>query len=636
MSNQNNVRNSSAHSTASTLRPRAARLISGLDEGDETNFDPFNATPHRIASPAPPTFDSRSASPIPPAHPQRTSPTARRNNGYLSTGSPKRATSRQRKAGNSPSSSFAGLWGNSLTALQGLASDFLGSDLATKDTGSQARARKPLDNVRGGRTSTSAPPSKWGPSAPTSHPRGGNIGTGTTEEQTAAFRARKKKDMLTGQESSYADTLGKFKRRLSDDYPSASAPPGEAEDREALVYLHHVKKDDTLAGITIRYNISANGLRKANRMWPNDAVQARKTLILPVDSCSVKGKPVSDAEMSMRGSESDALSDLHAEEVPSFSTVTPLPNGGNGHRRNRTNSASTQTSASAAASNIETEPPWRHDSWVLLPGSQEPTEIARLPRRALGYFPPARRKSNSYSDADTPSTSLDISRSNPQDVFDASNPPISPGSSQRPQRTRRPSNATNGYFPAYLTGPGGVGTMNKNVRYPGPAQDGLNKLWAKHLPDVAPPRNQNALYQPSLPLYTDEVTPVGSGAHTPAYPHGPNGGGMNLENVGGAIESWVRRIASKTVQMPQDRQQAARVSVGTPGRGAGGIGDLIEMTDEFEIGDDEEDDRGRQGSQVQGSSRPGTTATSYFDGAVANARVRSSKNAAGGKSGKHD
>lgn len=108
---------------------------------------------------------------------------------------------------------------------------------------------------------------------------------------------------------------------------------------------------------------------------------------------------------------------------------------------------------------------------------------------------------------------------------------------------------------------------------------------------------------------------------------------MNLENFGGAIESWVRRLATKTVgSQSTDRHHIARASVGTPGKGAGGIGDLIEMTDEFEIGgdvddvDDHDDElgRGRQGSVPDG----GSSATSYFDG-VGMARER-------GKSGKKD
>lgn len=105
---------------------------------------------------------------------------------------------------------------------------------------------------------------------------------------------------------------------------------------------------------------------------------------------------------------------------------------------------------------------------------------------------------------------------------------------------------------------------------------------------------------------------------------------MNLENVGGAIESWVRRLATKTSHTT-DRHHPARASVGTPGKGAGGIGDLIEMTDEFEIGGDEDGDdelgRGRQGS-VPDTGVSGSSGMSY-DGAAGGVRER-------GKGGKRD
>lgn len=432
--------------------------------------------------------------------------------------------------------------------------------------------------------------------------------------------------MLTGQSESYPDAMGKFKRRLSDDRNSASAPPGENEDREALIYLHPVQKNDTLAGITIRYNISANALRRANRMWPNDTILARKTLILPVDACAVKGKPVPgpEGEADLLGSESEALSAMQAEEVPTPTAATPLPNGAPFHEdgRTRASSASTTTTSSVAASSgMEHEQPWQHDSWVLLPGNSKPTEIARLPRRALGYFPPARRKSNALSDLETPSSSLDLSRAN-TNVSSHGHPAASPSGSSPPQRrrhTRRASNAANGYFPNYLNGPGGVGSMSRNVHFPGPAQDGLNKMFAKHLPDVAPPRNQNVLYQPEMPLYSDDPTPATSGSATPAFPHsqGPNLN-FNLEALGGAFENWARRMASKAAVTPQARREPARTSVGTPGKGVGGIGDLIEMTDEFEIGGDEEDeeDRGRQSSNSKiAVAPPSSSATSYFEGA---------------------
>ena len=102
--------------------------------------------------------------------------------------------------------------------------------------------------------------------------------------------------------------------------------------------------------------------------------------------------------------------------------------------------------------------------------------------------------------------------------------------------------------------------MGKNVKSPGPAQDGLNKLFAAHLPIVAP-----------RPSFESEYS---TSSHT-------NG----IENIGGAVEGWVRKLATKaakTVQPP------------TPG-GPSGVGDLIELSeDAFEIGnDDDEDDRQR-------------------------------------------
>ncbi|TKA47541.1 hypothetical protein B0A54_01913 [Friedmanniomyces endolithicus] len=487
------------------------------------------------------------------------------------------------------------------------------------------------------RSSTSAPPGQWGPSVgPTSHPGPASIGSGSRDKQLAALRAQKRKDMLMTQDASYADTLGKFKRRLSDEGASLSAPPSENEDRDALVYVHHVQKADTLAGITIKYNCSVATLHKANRMWPNDPVHSRDTLILPVDACGVKGKIMPGSEaLDLLSSDADALSAGQAEEVP---TPDPQLLNGDAFSRNRTNSSSTNTSrrpSTAALSNGDSGPPWHHDSWVLLPADTKPTEIARLSRRALGYFPPTRRKSNCYSDLDTPCASFDLTRpaTNDQQLLAAS-----PSRQDlRPPRPRRLSNANNGYFPAYMAGPGGVGTMNRNVHFPGPAQDGLNKFFAKHLPNVAPPRNHQALLTPEMPLYSDELTPVASGTTSPNL----MATNVNLENVGGAIETWMRRMATqaKGAMQNPDRQKAARASVGTPGKGAGGIGDLIEMTDEFEIGDDddvneshddEEHGRGRRESVLHVGTEPTSSAVSYYEDTGTRERSK------GGKKGKDD
>jgi LysM repeat protein len=586
------VRTSSTPASSSTLRPRNRRLISGLSDldghNDEALLNANTAPTTRAASPLPSPFDSRGGSPVPRERLSR--PISSRGNATV-TG--------DRRRNESP---MAGLWGNSWSTLQGFANDLLGSDASA----AEQRTRKPMARFNVSRGFTTAPSGDWGPQAPTSVPGAGSIGMGSREEVEDAMRAQKRKDLLTRGES-YADSMGRMKRRTSDEDRgvASSAPPGDHERRDALVYLHTVRREDTLAGITIRYNCSANALRKANRMWPNDTVQSRTVLMLPVDACGVKGKPLSELEaMDLLDDEKDALSSGKAEEVqtPKATTATTTTNG-NDLMRNRTNSASTNTSTQraslAAISSNETEPPWHHDSWILFPGASKPTEIARLSRNSMGYFPPARRKSNSYSDLDTPSTSLDLARTSTSD-----NPVLSPlrqDPPQRPRRSRRTSNATSGYFPSYLAGPGGVGTMNKNVSSPGPGQDGLNKFFARHLPDVAPPKNQQSLYQPEMPLYSDDT----SGATTPGS-MALNNGNINIENVGGAIESWMRRVASKAKDAlePAERAKVGRASVGTPRKGVRGVGDLIEMTDEFEIGTDEdgegegEAERGRRGSVV--------------------------------------
>ncbi|GAB7331514.1 hypothetical protein MBLNU13_g02911t1 [Cladosporium sp. NU13] len=610
------VRTSSTPASSSSLRPRNRRLISGLSDidGDNSTNDGLLSTSTAPATRAASPFGSRGGSPIPRERLSR--PVSSRGTAGAVAGS--------RRGNESP---VAGLWGTSWSTLQGFANDLLGNDGAA--TTQQQRTRRPMGRMNVARGSSSVPPGDWGPQAPTSAPGVGSIGMGSREEVENAIRAQKRKDMLTRTES-YADAMGRMKRRTSDQDRggvASSAPPGDHERRDALVYLHHVRKEDTLAGITIRYNCSANTLRKANRMWPNDTVQRRAVLILPVDACGVKGKPLSELEaMDLLGDEKDALSAGKAEEVETPKALAPTTNG-NDLMRNRTNSASTNTSHNrsslAAGSSVEGEQPWHHDSWILFPGASKPTEIARLSRNTLGYFPPARRKSASYSDLDTPSTSLDLTRTNTSD-----HPVLSPlrqDPPQRPRRSRRTSNATSGYFPSYLSGPGGVGTMNKNVSSPGPGQDGLNKFFARHLPDVAPPKNQQSLYQPEIPLYSDGV----SGATTPgSYSHALNNGNINIENVGGAIESWMRRVASKAkdAMEPAERPKMGRASVGAPAKGVQGIGDLIEMTDEFEIGGDEDEgegERGRQGStdmrglqSVGGSGGGGGSSSSYFNPGV--------------------
>ena len=118
--------------------------------------------------------------------------------------------------------------------------------------------------------------------------------------------------------------------------------------------------------------------------------------------------------------------------------------------------------------------------------------------------------------------------------------------------------------------------MGKNVKSPGPAQDGLNKLFAAHLPIVAPRSSFESEHSAS--------------SH-------PNG----IENIGGAVEGWVRKLATKaakTVQPP------------TPG-GPSGVGDLIELSeDAFEIGNDDDEDDGQRNTLTNSNAASGVGAWS--------------------------
>jgi hypothetical protein len=431
------------------------------------------------------------------------------------------------------------------------------------------------------------PPKQWGPAG-----AGSQVGVGTHEERETKVRAMKRKDLLSANEHLVPDSVGRIKRRNSDERMSASAPPGENEDRDALVYIHKVRPQDTLAGLSIKYNCDQAVLRKSNRMWPNDSVQTKKMIVLPVDACGVKGRPAQGPdslpeEDILLGGSGDASSSTTVD-----ADTSGLPNGWSTPRKKdmETNSGN--------SSNADAEPPWKHDSWVLLSNDKQPTQIGRMPRRALGFFPPARRKSLAYSDASTPRPSVDLPRSSTSTNRVTS----SPGQPARPRasstlssvsaHSRSRTTSGTGWG---LNGPGGVGTMGRNVRSPGPAQDGLNKKFAQYLPNMAPPPGQE-YFTPWAAGLLDPESGVshqygGSGAVTPM-----NGTGVDLQEIGGAIEGWMRKVGTQAQKMltePGTPGQGKRSAVPVLGAVGGDLGDLIELRDDaFEIGDDERD-RGR-------------------------------------------
>ena len=515
---------SATSSTTTSVRSRNRRLNSVTDEelGSRGAQDPSSSA--RLISPVNSPRPSRAVSPIPSRHPSRAHATRH------STSSAGAETLGGRGArSDQVSSSFgSGLWGNSWSTLQGLASTVLGNDGAgiRRDAGSPVkppRRRWPID-PRHTRTSSSGAHLQWGP-APDAKKAEDQIGIGSLESREAMVRAKRREDLLSANGTAFPDSSGQYKRRLSDDRgPSFSAPPTEHErdaDKETLVYLHPVQPHDTLAGVIIQFNCDPAAFRRANRLWPNDTIQTRKTVVLPVDACGVKGRPMSKESDAVDLLTSDSIDDQPARQTAS--TSSPFYSDVNGF------------SPSITSQDHHDEPPWKHDSWVKLDDHPAPVEIVRLPCRRLGFFPPSRRKSVSFSDLDTPPASLDLGR-----------PTNTP-----PRRRNSRSDSTN-HFVQKLHGPGGVGTLSARTTSPGPGLDQLNKYLAPHLPNVAP---------------RDSFESEGSNAS--------NG----LDHVGSAIEGWVRKMATRA---------AAAIEHPGPGTSSGrvGAGDLIELSDGIDGSDD--------------------------------------------------
>ena len=540
-------------STTASLRPRNRRLIS-IDDDFQTLDTDVSPGSTSLQSTASSVFPSRAVSPIPSTHPSRAASASRNTHRVQQNGRPA-STSRLGEYQFTPPTFTTGLWENSWSSLQGIASNLLGSDAgrSTKDkskTNFSSSRRKQTQEATTSRTAGKSLLGQWGPS--------GNLDkqvvSGSKEDRLAQVQAKKREALLASNGHTVADSSGKFKRRVSDEGVKES-PIAHEHNQDALVYLHRVQPSDTLAGVTIKYNCSAAVIRKANRLWPNDSIQIRKVIYLPVDACSVKGRKIDRTaqDFDLLG-DKDSFSDL----TPTLTTTGMSQNPYSTQDAQGNNPTPSSHATSPSVSTINTDnpnPPWKHDCWVMLPNDKSPVEIARLSRQTLGYFPPSRRKSNSYTDD---SSSPILSRA------PSKSPPRLPSHSQT--RHGHTSHTSSGsYFIQSLKGPGGVGTLGREVRSPGPAQDGLNKLFAAHLPNVAPRSS------------FESVTSTSS---------------TGIENVGGAIEGWVRKLAGNVAGAMGTPPLRGRSTVATS------QGDLIELMDSFEL-DGTNDDGARRLSRDQ-------------------------------------
>ncbi|KAG4415366.1 hypothetical protein IFR04_011515 [Cadophora malorum] len=599
--------------SSSSIRPRNKRLISTEQELVSTSA---------TSTPA----GSRAVSPIPSKHPSRSVSNTGNQNGRPVGGL--LAPPQDGKGRSSPVSLGGGIWEggwmSSWTALQGIANSVLGAVEGDSDS----EARPTSSGKRKPALGKAKAPNKWGPStAAAQKKKDGGIGMGSTEEREAALIQRKRAGVLEGRdEDRLLDTSGNYKRRTSTE---EQRPGSSHEDDQALVYIHHVQKQDTLQGVILRYNCKPDVFRKANRLWPNDTIQIRKTVVLPVDACTVKGRPCDPPSSDSPYQGVDLLAPTPGIEDPPFSNGSTAWPG-----------ITTQNGKSAELPE-ENENPWTHVRWVLIDSSpnSKPVEIGRMPRKTLGYFPPRRRKSLlAPSIPSTPRGSSEFPRLSTDQTTSTSSTPSRQSSSLG--RPALPIGTIGSYFPplksstrprresvgeaadrlGWMRGPGGVGTFGKNVRRPGPGNDGLNTWARKHIPgltmDSLPSRSilggETAHFG-----FSDDLGSIAEGSYNnpdsgSATPSA--GQGLGLENAAAAIEGWVRRMAT--------------VTPGTP-KGGGRIEpqpDLIELLD----GTGSDDGRGFELSPGRlRSDTPVGTGREDLDGLI---RGRATAGTKGGKS----
>ncbi|KAF3767365.1 hypothetical protein M406DRAFT_41547 [Cryphonectria parasitica EP155] len=549
-------------------RPRNRRLGTAANDASGTS-SPRSSSLLRTASHSP----TRGASPIPAA---RIGPPSR---------SSSRAAPAQASYNGNPSSHagkgwFDSSWSTGWTSVQDLATSFLSGE-----THRGPSPRRPTV-----KTSDSALRNKqrsaWGPEPPeTPRPGIDDVAAGTLAEREAAYKARKTASVLESHEgvNGGLDVTGKFKRRNSDEDPRTT--PTNAEVQDQLVYIHHVQPNDTYAGVILKYRCQEDAFRKANGLWSRDNIQIRKWLALPVDACEVKGRPCDGP--SYYSKDVDLLA-----TTPGTTTPGPSPLR-NSTTQNSYNDffAAGQNGKAHEESAAEEEKPWTHVRWAKLDHCTEPVEIARVSRRAMGYFPPRRKKSvRTTSSLSTPRASFDVpSMALGSDVGDSeggfsdrrqsmlANRPHIPSayasSAPTPSRSRVGS-GNDDLRPAWMRRPGGVGTLSRNVRAPGPEKDYFNTWTRKHLPSL----NIDTL--PSMAIMGSESAHFGfnndEGAAIVESPFeegrdltSTSKQGSGLDKAAAAIETWLRGAWAKRPNTP----------ILGPSRPRGGDGDLIELED---------------------------------------------------------
>lgn len=601
----------------SAVRSRTRRLISFNDDEEDNNSNSSGMQPQqsssalssglasdrqtarsRGATPSP--FPSRGVSPLPMSHPSRAMESLNRgrpNGGGASSGGFSDGGKNQGGFAESPTG--VDFLDASWSSLQSLASSVLGSDIARPASdGPRTHARKPSrpDPLMRGNSRTST----WGPSTPSTP----EIGAGTREDRQAYVQAKKREALLLA-DTGPTGLNTRHKRRVSGEQPAHAAIDPD-QDEEALVYIHHVLPTDTITSLTIRYGCQPAVFRKANGFWPSDSIQSRKTVLLPVDSCSIKGRPIHPTA-------NTNLLDSESSEDMNGSSIAP-----SSFPEDHTSQKEISTTAEAEGDRV-----WKPESWVQIDNFPEPVEIGRVPRRALGFFPRTRRKSTSYSDteppgfretattatAPSPVSSHDDSQSSqsiippPNRPHAGSSGPTKPGARHQRQRSN-----------LQLAAPG-VGSLDRSTTAPGPALDGLSKFLSQHLPTLAPPpppatNPDSGAYESTSTAHSQQTT--------------------SLDNIGGAFEGWVRKMTSRAKAGFNELQQSTASSQPGSGRLQPTSGsDLIELDDGLESRNPNallgESRRSKPALNRSGSGTPTRTTTTTTSSSMADGRDGTSR-----------
>lgn len=521
-------------------------------------------------------------------------------------------------------------WHHSWASVQGFANSLLSTSVESaplskpdlldqpKDCSSQTKNMDCLQTT----IKKDKPNDSWGPAPPSQKLGLGDVAAGSIVERQVARNAAKTASILenhNGTEGSM-NIAGIYKRRNSDEIV-----PESARNEQYLVYIHEVQLTDTYAGLILRYKCREEAFRKANGLWSRDSIHIRKWLTIPVDACDVRGRPCDVPAQTILSHSANTLPSTPVAAKPSLALVDQDHFG---------NQKTDNGFDKRAEGEIK---PWTHVRWVMIDSFVEPVEIGRVGRQAMGYFPPRRKRSTmTISPLSTPrhssDVSVDVSGSREgltprQHSLQHNRWGLQDGPKSNQSKTRSEAGEGTAIRPAWMRGPGGVGSMNGNVRVPGPEKDYFNSWTRKHLPSL----NMEEL--PSMSVMVSDSAHFGFQQESirlieSSFEEGRDAStatcrANGLDNAASAFESWLRGALAKRPSTPLITNRS---------RQGGLFGEQVD-SDLIELVDAASDDGPLPfENAIKVGSATSTITTTRLNSSNAKARVRDGDGAKGNKS----